>query len=97
MSDETRSGKFTISGTPLWSLDAIYTGVIKSSDPVRFKVEGSVPAPGMDDMDWTEPCLERGSTFSVDGVISSDPIPIEGAYVKDEVLHFWGYATLGES
>jgi hypothetical protein len=61
----------------------------------KFKVKGSVPAPGMDDMDWTEPMLERGTTFAVSGVISSDPIPIEGAYVKDEVLHFWGFATWG--
>jgi len=95
MSDDAKSG-WDLAGSELWSF-SIGPVIEKSPHPVRFKVSGSLPAPGKEDMDWTEPFLERGTTFTLGGSIASDPIPIEEAYVKDEVLHFWGFASWGDA
>lgn len=54
-----------------------------------LKLTTKVPAPGMDDMDWTEPFLERGTTMDPkgEGWGVSEPLPITKAWVKDEVLY----------
>jgi hypothetical protein len=46
----------------------------------------------MEDMDWTEPFLERGTTFSLDGPMICEGIPVSCAYVKNEVLYVEGTA-----
>lgn len=58
----------------------------------KLRVEYTVPAPGECDMDWTEPFLELGTTFSLTGSMETNvPIQVEEAYVKDEKLYVWGY------
>lgn len=63
--------------------------------PDEFPITASYPMPGEPDMDWTEPFLERGSTMSISGVLNSEPIPVEKAWVKDEVLYVQGKARWG--
>jgi hypothetical protein len=56
-----------------------------------FKVSTSIPSPGMEDMDWTEPFLERGTTFSFKGQgMKAEKVAVERAWVRDERLHVEG-------
>jgi hypothetical protein len=61
--------------------------LLATGEPATFLVEVRVAAPGFDDMDWTEPCLERGTTFNFDAPgMRADGIPVERAYVEDEMF-----------
>jgi hypothetical protein len=55
-----------------------------------FKVAHSIPAPGEPDMDWTEPFLERGTTFSIEGPMRAEKVAVERAWTKDGRLHIEG-------
>jgi hypothetical protein len=69
----------------------------------RVLVTYSKPVPGWRDLDCSEPFLERGTTFSFYGAVPElgieevkcDDIPVEHAYIKDEVLYVEGYANFG--
>lgn len=59
----------------------------------RLKVTVSYPAPSEPDMDWTEPFLERGTTFQFSpssGMTTEKPIPVEKAWVEDGILYCQG-------
>ena len=57
----------------------------------KMRVEGQIPAPGKEDMDWTEPCLEMGTKFTINGAMRVEQVPVEQAWVKDEMFYFVGH------
>lgn len=93
--DNVRRGEFKLSDFKWEATFTTPTDAMPTPPPAPIKVTGQAPAPGKPDMDWTEPFLERGTTFSLTGAMQSDPIPVERAWVKDEVLYFEGTVTLG--
>lgn len=62
----------------------------------EFEVTCSYAAPGWPDGDHTAEFLEAGTTFSMTGVMKSDPIPVERAYILNERLYMSGHATFSE-
>lgn len=89
-----REGTIQLSGTKLWELSLGPVGLDPEAfRPRAFEVSYDVPVDGVEDGDYTQDCLDAGTTFSLTGAVQSTPIPVVSAIVKDGILTFKGIAS----
>lgn len=60
-----------------------------------LRLTTTTPAPGMADGDYTADFVEAGTTLSLAGTVSVEGVPVDRAWVENEILHMEGPVAWG--